>query len=91
MNVQRKILFILLLGCALLAQSAIAATIVAASDASASSKATAQYVCSGSSDQTKINEALAKRRRGRPDRGHLPHVGHDRRQVRQHGPQGPGA
>ncbi len=59
MNVQGKILFILLLGCAVLAQSAVAATIVAASDASASSKASAQYVCDGSNDQVKINSALA--------------------------------
>ncbi len=60
MNVRKKILIILFLGCALLAQSAIAATIVAASDASATSKASAQYVCDGSSDQTEINDALAR-------------------------------
>ena len=59
MNVQGKILFILLLGCAVLAQSAVAATIVAASDASATSKAGARYVCDGSSDQVEINNALA--------------------------------
>ncbi len=60
MNVRKKILIILFLGCALLAQSAIAATIVAASDASTSSKATAQYVCDGSNDQTELNDALAR-------------------------------
>ena len=60
MNVKGKVFFILLFGCALLAQSAIAATIVAASDASASSKATAQYVCDGSGDQTELNAALAR-------------------------------
>jgi len=60
MNVRRKILIILFLGCALLAHSAIAATIVAASDASASSKSTAQYVCDGSNDETELNAALAR-------------------------------
>src|SRR5665647_2248173 len=60
MNVRKKILLILFLGCALLAQSAVAATIVAASDASASSKASAQYVCDGSSDQVELNDALAR-------------------------------
>ncbi len=59
MNVKGKIFFILFFGCALLAQSALAATIVAASDASASSKATANYVCDGSGDQTELNAALA--------------------------------
>ena len=76
MNVRKKILIILLLGCALLAQSAIAATIVAASDASAASKSSAQYVCDGSNDQAEINDALARRRGSHPDRGHFPHLGH---------------
>ena len=57
MNVRKKILILLLLGCALLAQSAFAATIVAASDAP--SKAGAQYVCDGNNDQIEINNALA--------------------------------
>ena len=60
MNNKGKIFFILLFGCALLAQSAFAATIVAASDASASSKASAQYVCDGSGDQAELNAALAR-------------------------------
>ncbi|MEN6341784.1 MAG: carbohydrate-binding protein [Methanospirillum sp.] len=60
MNVRKKILIILFLGCALLAHSAIAATIVAASDASASSKSTAQYICDGSNDEVELNAALAR-------------------------------
>ena len=60
MNVRSKILVVIIFGCALCAQSAIAATIVAASDASASSKATAQYICDGSSDQVELNQALAR-------------------------------
>jgi uncharacterized surface protein with fasciclin (FAS1) repeats len=59
MNVREKILFLFIVGCALLAHSAAAATIVAASDASAASKASAQYVCDGSGDQEQINQALA--------------------------------
>lgn len=59
MNVRNKIIIFLFLGCALLAHSAFAATVVAASDASASSKASAQIVCDGNSDQVELNNALA--------------------------------
>jgi hypothetical protein len=60
MNIRSKkriLLIILSLFC--LVQAAAAATIVAAADSSSSSKATAQYVCDGSGDQTQINAALA--------------------------------
>ena len=61
MNVRTKLLFVLLfLGCSLVVQSAAAATIVAASDASAASKASAAFVCDGNGDQEQINNALAR-------------------------------
>ena len=61
MNVRTKLLFVLLfLGCSLLVQSAFAATIVAASDAGAASKASADFVCDGNGDQEQINNALAR-------------------------------
>ncbi|HOV67109.1 MAG TPA: hypothetical protein PLI31_01980, partial [Methanoregulaceae archaeon] len=61
MNVRTTVLFVLLfLGCFLPVQSAFAATTVAASDASAASKAGADFVCDGVGDQEQINNALAR-------------------------------
>jgi len=60
MKVWKLVLCALILGIVLLAQSAIAATIVAASDASATSKASAQYICDGVNDQVELNNALAR-------------------------------